>query len=817
MRRFLHPAHVLVSVLGVVGSLTTATQYLAATFAYQPQLGEPLGRVAGHSFYPPHFVFVWTWRYGSYRPAEAYLSTAVWILFAGVALTILCLFGLAILRGAPSSKRTTYGTARWATSDDLKRGGLLVNDGVVLAQTDDAVLDEYVDDNGERRLREERPGSYLLRHNGPEHVFVFAPTRSGKGAGIVMPTLLTWRGSVLVYDLKKELWHATAGWRKKFSHCIRWEPAAEYSARFNPLLEVRAGPNEVKDVQNIVEMLIDPSGKRGDKDHWKLAAGTLLTAAILHVLYSESDKTLAGVATFLSNPERSIIETLELMLSTQHTPSGPHPVIASSTREALNKSENELSGVVSTACAFLGIYRDPLVARNTSASDFRIADLMHAKRPVSLYFVLPPSDGERLTPVIRLVLNQIGTRLTESMAAPVYRPAHQVLAAIASRVFRRGNVEVLPPAPKDDGPKHRLLMLLDEFPTLGRLSFFERSLAFFAGYKIKCLLIAQSLGQLEEQYGPNNSILDNSHVRVSYGANNEKTAARISEMLGKSTVVTENVSFSGQRLAGWLGNKSSSEQEHGRDLLTPGEVMTLPASDALVIVGGLPPCRARKVLYYADAAFSARANLPPPEDPREQAREFLVRVVSNDWEQRKLSAPAATPPVPVSPANDAALPTLMGGGATAVPAPPALGAPNVEELAETSSPSSTETPKASPGPAAALPVATGASAGSAAVVAPKRRKARPQQQERLSLDLFGATSEPPPLERAPSGDADEPSEAPPPSPHSDDADPFDMLWKSGIAADGSTPDSDDDDEGAPEEDPAPVTSPRSRRRGDVPL
>ena len=191
---------------------------------------------------------------------------------------------------------------------------------------------------------------------------------------------------------------------------------------------------------------------------------------------------------------------------TPHLPTGPHPVVAQAAREMLNKSDNELSGVFSTAMACLGLYRDPVVARNTAESDFRIADLMNADAPVSLYLVVPPSDLARTRPIVRLMLNQIGRRLTESM---------QVGAKTAYR--------------------HRLLLLLDEFPSLGRLEFFETALAFIAGYGLKAVLIAQSLNQLEKAYGPNNSILDNCHVRLAYAANDDRTARRISDLLGQAT------------------------------------------------------------------------------------------------------------------------------------------------------------------------------------------------------------------------------------------------------------------------------------------
>ena len=403
-----------------------------------------------------------------------------------------------------------------------------------------------------------------VRHDGPEHVICFAPTRSGKGVGLVIPTLLSWTGSVLVYDIKKENWALTAGWRRLFSHVWRFEPTAPDSVRFNPLLEIRRGLNEVKDAQNVADILVDPTGEKESKDHWQTSAHALLVGTILHVLYAERDKTLSGVATFLSDPARSQTDMLKGMLATPHLPEGPHPVVAQVAREMLNKSNNERSGVFSTAMACLGLYRDPVIARNTSAADFRIADLMNADRPASLYLVVPPSDLARTRPIIRLVLNQIGRRLTESM---------QVGGKTSYR--------------------HRLLLLLDEFPSLGRLDFFESALAYLAGYGIKAFLIAQSLNQLEKAYGPNNSILDNCHVRLTYAANDDKTARRISDMLGQATEKKMQRTYSGSGL--WLTNRSESEQEYARPLLTASEVTQLPQDDGLLLVGGLQPYRGKKV------------------------------------------------------------------------------------------------------------------------------------------------------------------------------------------------------------------------------
>jgi len=367
------------------------------------------------------------------------------------------------------------------------------------------------------------------------------------------------------------------------------------SVRFNPLLEIRKGEYEVRDVQNVADILVDPDGSKEHHDHWEKTGHSLLVGVILHVLYAEKDKSLSGVANFLSDPERSMYDTLNYMLTFPHLKERPHPVVAACAREMLNKTENELSGVVSTAMSFLGLYRDPFIARNTSVSDFAIHDLMNSDNPVSLYLVVPPSDIERTKPLMRLILNQFGRRLTEKIAFTNDRKQY----------------------------RHRLLMMLDEFPSLGRLGFFESELAYMAGYGIKCVMIAQSLNQIEMAYGPNNSILDNSHVRITYGALDERTAKRISDLLGQATEKKLQMNFAGNRLSPWLGHIMESEQESPRPLLTPGEILQLPGDDALVMIGGLPPYRAKKIMYYQDERLMKRAWLPTPDDPEAQQSELL--------------------------------------------------------------------------------------------------------------------------------------------------------------------------------------------------
>lgn len=178
------------------------------------------------------------------------------------------------------------------------------------------------------------------------------------------------------------------------------------SAAYNPLLEVRRGEWEVRDVQNIADILVDPEGALERRNHSEKTSHALLVGAILHVLYAGQDKTLAGVAALLSDPKRPIEVTLKAMMTTPHLGGeGPHPVVASAARELLNKSDNERSGVLSTAMSFLGLYRDPVVAQVTRRCDWRIRDLVEDERPTTLYLVVPPSDISRTKPLVRLVLN----------------------------------------------------------------------------------------------------------------------------------------------------------------------------------------------------------------------------------------------------------------------------------------------------------------------------------------------------------------------------------------------------------------------------
>ena len=228
--------------------------------------------------------------------------------------------------------------------------------------------------------------------------------------------------------------------------------------------------------------------------------------------------------------------------------------------------------------------------------------------------MVPPSDINRTKPLIRLILNQVGRRLTEDLQAKSNR--------------------------------HRLLLMLDEFPALGRLDFFESALAFMAGYGLKAFLIAQSLNQIEKAYGPNNSILDNCHVRVSFATNDERTAKRVSDALGTATEMKAMKNYAGHRLSPWLGHMMVSRSETARQLLTPGEIMQLPPSDEIVMVAGIPPIRAKKARYYEDQRLQERILAPPTLTKPRTGQ-------ADDWSKLALpSAPDLHAPIAAQEASD---------------------------------------------------------------------------------------------------------------------------------------------------------------------
>lgn len=484
-------------------------------------------------------------------------------------------------RNGLKGKSTLHGSAHWAAKKDLRRAGLLNNDGIYVGAW--------------------KQGNHVryLRAGGGKHVLVVAPTGGGKSVGIVIPTLLSCLESVFVLDLKGELWAMTSGWRQQYAgnQVLRFEPAAAAgSCCFNPLAEVRVGTGyEVGDAQNIAMIIVDPDGK-GLSNFWDKSGQTILSGCILHLCLQAKaggpPATLPELDRMLASPNRPILKLWRQMQGSSH------PLVAQAGQEMIDRQDapSEASGIISTAKACLSsLFRDPVVARNVSKSDFRIADLMHADCPVSLYLITEGDDQVRLSPLTRILVNLVLRRLASGME------------------FEAG--QAIPPY------KHRLVLMLDEFPSL-RLPIFEKALAYMRSYGLCAVVVAQDWGQLHAAYGKDESISANCGVLAAFppAPSDQATAEYLSKLTGVTTVMHEQVTRSG---LGLFGSVSRTRQALARPLLTPDECLRLPVplmegdrvthpGEMLIFAKGIPAIRAQQLLYFQDPVFKARAAVAPP-------------------------------------------------------------------------------------------------------------------------------------------------------------------------------------------------------------
>ena len=591
----------IVAVLALVLGIWGATQFVAWKTHFAPGLG---WNVQG--IYPPWFIFSWA--------AEGYGQAPR--LFAGAAsfgstiAAVVLAVGLIwqnILANTSRAAKTLHGSARWAKKSDIEEAQLFRDTGVFVGG--------WIDPKGGffYRLLHKRRFHYL-RYKGNLHVLALAPTRSGKGVCLVVPTLVTWMESAVISDLKGELYQMTAGWREKYGNqrVLRFEPAAlTGSVRWNPLDEIRLEPEyEIADVQNLAGMLTDPDGKGqdGPSRHWIVSSQSLLVGLILHVLYKASNEgTHASLATIDALVSENKLDDAfwDRMKRYGHrTEEGasekvPHPIVVRVAQDMLNTPEKERGSILSTTRSFLSLWRDATVARNTSESDFKIADLMDFEetgesKPVSLYIITNPTDKDRLRPLTRILINMICRLLAQKMEH-----------------------------------KRKLLMMLDEFPSLGKLEIIQESLAFLAGYGFVFYLICQDMDQLIGIYGEHQTITANTHIQVAFAPMVPRSIQYISKMTGQTTAYKEQITTSGKRMGPFTTQVSKTYQEVSRPLMTEDEVMRMPKAkiiddkmieggDMLVFMAGTPAIYGKQMPYFLDPNLLARTQLTPPNVPQRE-------------------------------------------------------------------------------------------------------------------------------------------------------------------------------------------------------
>ena len=536
----------------------------------------------------------------SKTPKATALANKQLYIFLGILIVLWVILALPI---EWIKKNISQGSARWGTFDDLGYSGFLIprlsakafelnlleESGVVLGQVNNRIIHD----------------------NGKTHILLSAPTRTGKGVSVIIPTLVdTWKDSVFVLDIKGENYQMTAGWRQKEfkNKILKFSPKKNDSCKFNPLLEIRyMTDKEIEDAKVISDLIVIDEGS-GDP-FWGIAGSDFCSATIIYILYKNKGKgSLGNVVKFITDPstplenrikdiitkplfkvkdpeDMKIIEKLKMIYHADEErkllEKGFHPFVSNGFADTLNKGEKIMISIIATAKAKLSVFESPTVNFNTSDSDFKIKDLMAAEDSHSLYIVIEPGDLQNLAPLLRILIIQCVTLLTPEI----------------DYTGNNNNAVKF---------KHRLLMLLDEFPSIGKMEILEKAIGYVAGYGIKMMIVIQSLDQLNKIYTKDNMFLSNCQVQVFYTANDNQTAEYISKTIGQETIITKSKSNNG----GLLSSTNYTINKTGRDLIKPDEVRRFPLDKILLLVGGKPPIISDKILFFADKRFKDKVKKP---------------------------------------------------------------------------------------------------------------------------------------------------------------------------------------------------------------
>jgi type IV secretion system protein VirD4 len=470
--------------------------------------------------------------------------------------TVVGLVAVAILRRGPA----LHGTARFAREAEIRREGLRSTTGIVVG----------------------RRGGRFLIFGGNEHVLLEAPTRAGKGVGVVIPNLLTWPDSAVVLDVKRENWAASAGFRARAGQRVYLfdplDPEGR-SARYNPLAHIHRGDDTdvINELQKIAGMLF-PAPERSDPFWAEAARAAFVGVGALVASNPGLPFTIGEIYRWLTtgDPKNDLPKALDEAGKAGQRLSQP---CISAIQDFASASDNTFSGIKQTITARLNLWLNPMVDAATATSDF---DLRNVRRHrVSIYLGVSPDNIDRISPVYSLFLQQLVDLNTRDLPDP----------ATAVPV----------------------LVLLDEFARLGKASVIANGFSYVAGYGLRLLPVVQSRAQLRAIYGPDvtEEIIANCGLEIVFTPKELKVANELSERMGSFTM---NVKSRSRTIHGLLANRSISESDQRRALLLPQELMQMPKSDLLLLRGGVPPIRGKKIAYFRSSLFTKRV-LPPPVLP----------------------------------------------------------------------------------------------------------------------------------------------------------------------------------------------------------
>ena len=494
--------------------------------------------VGAKHYMPAYLEYVQMWR--TYSPSPHYRAL---LMFAGAIPFALGVFF--VLLPIFTRRPALFGDAHFGDETEVRAAGLRAASGVILG----------------------RFHGRLLRAQGQLGVLLFAPPRSGKGVGFVIPNLLTWRGSAIVNDLKLENYEKTSGRRAQIGQQIVLFAPLDTHGRthaYNPLDFVsKDRALRVNDVQAITAKLVT-TPPRADP-MWTNEARSLLDGMILFLLDVNERASLGAVyRAVLSTP--NFADYLTWAMTEYEGQLDPLTVMQFN--GFLGKAFKEQSGVLSSLKAALALFANPLVDRATSSTDFDPRDLR--RRPMTIYLGVMPRDIARLSPLLNIFVQQTFDGLLGRL-------------------------------PGADEPL-QVLALLDEFTALGRLENVEKGIAYFAGYNIILAPVIQDLSQLEEVYGQavTETFLSTANIRIAYAQNSLKTAKYLSEEMGFRTITARSRS---RRFADpWQGHMSESQTR--RELMLPHEIRELDRRKELVLVEAAPAIKAEKIRYYTDRVFT---------------------------------------------------------------------------------------------------------------------------------------------------------------------------------------------------------------------
>ena len=455
--------------------------------------------------------------------------------------------------------------ARFATAHELKKRGLLAP--------------------RPRRVVLGKMGRQFVCDGGDEHVLVAAPTRAGKGVGLVVPTALCWEGAMLVLDVKGEAFELSSGWRAKMGDRVFvFHPMSRETHRFNPLDALVRSDEPGQEALRLAGAIL-PLGEQVKDPFWINAGRELLAGALLWSWSTAGERHTAA----------SIGDALDLLLP---TPGSDKPVhenmeeqiasVASLHRTGEQylrawceqKDDKTRGNILKTVTSGMSIFQSERVRAATAASDFDLGELRRSL--MTVYVVVSPPDMDALSPLLRLVVG----------------------AAIAE------NTRTLPE--HDPSVRHQALLLLDEFPLLGRSEVVEKSLGVCAGYGLRQVTIVQSIASLAKAYGERGAevIVDAHGARVQFGMRRVREAREISEALGREVVRKPKAVEDLKDVA-----RGGGTQESEKLLMSTDEVLNLDDRDALLSMRSMRIAKLRKIRYFEERRLKKRAGRPVRAEP----------------------------------------------------------------------------------------------------------------------------------------------------------------------------------------------------------